>query len=145
MSLLTKDLELIARCMTNFKTTRLRAYGVVGSQTALLFAICREPGITQDQLAGRLYINKSNVARKLASMEEAGIVERRGDEKDRRITLVYPTQRGEGLLPVVRKTNQEWIDYITAGMTTEEIELLEDFLTRLTARATEYVEVQRKK
>ncbi len=65
--------------------------GLSGWQAPYIPEICAAPGITQDQLALRLHVNRSNVTRQLAMLEENGFVLRRRSESDRRAVEVYPT------------------------------------------------------
>ena len=65
----------IARCAALYRQEELAALGLKACHASYLAAICDTPGITQDQLARRIFINKSNVARQLASLEEDGIVD----------------------------------------------------------------------
>ena len=44
-------------------------------------------------MARELNVNKSSVTRQLAILEEKGYVERRGDPKDKRSLLIYPTEK----------------------------------------------------
>ena len=62
-----------------------------------------EQGMTQEQLARRIYQNKSSVARQLAVLEEAGFVRRVCCDSDRRVTELYPTERAKAALPEIRQ------------------------------------------
>ena len=52
-------------------------------------------GISQEKLAKMIYINKSNVTRNLAVLEKNGYIERRPAENDKRVMLVFPTQKAQ--------------------------------------------------
>ena len=70
--------------------------------------ICDCPGISQEQLARRIYQNKSSVARQLAVLEEAGFVRRVCCDSDRRVTELYPTEQAEAALPEIRQVLGQW-------------------------------------
>ena len=99
--------------------------------------ICAEPGITQEQLAQRLHVNRSSVTRQLTLLEEGGFILRQRSEKDRRAMHVYPTQRMREALPEVLGTFARWRDALTEGLTQEELCTLETLLDRLAGRAEE--------
>lgn len=100
----------------------------------------RHPGISQDELARRLYLDKSNVTRHLSVLESKGIVERRQSEVDRRVINVYPTEKLEELYPKVREVLREWNEYIIQDLEPEEVELLTGLLLKVAQRAAEYAE-----
>ena len=62
----------IARCAALFRQEELTPLGLKSCHSSYIAAICACPGITQDQLARRIFINKSNVARQLVILEEDG-------------------------------------------------------------------------
>ena len=72
MSLLMGELDSIARCAAQYRSERLAALGLKSCHASYLMGICDCPGISQEQLARRIYQNKSSVARQLAVLEEAG-------------------------------------------------------------------------
>lgn len=102
--------------------------------------LCHTPGLSQEQIARRIYIDKSNVTRHLGTLEREGFVERKQSETDRRVTLVYPTQKAYDILPYAREITHQWNDYLTEGWTAEEIETLKTLLSRISDRATAYAQ-----
>ncbi|HMK92842.1 MAG TPA: MarR family winged helix-turn-helix transcriptional regulator [Thermoleophilia bacterium] len=59
-----------------------------------LRAVSAHDGISQRELADELHVAPPSVSRMLQNMERAGLVERRDDEHDQRVTRVYVTDRG---------------------------------------------------
>ena len=76
MSQIIRDMTEIARCGAQYKADRLSPMGLKGCHASYLTEICAHPGISQDQLAKRICINKSNVARQAATLEEEGFLTR---------------------------------------------------------------------
>ena len=105
-----------------------------------ILTVCNNPGISQDGLAKSICINRSNVTRQLAYLEEKGYVERKVSESDRRVLLVYPTQKSFDILPRIREMLKKWNDYITADLSEEELEQLMEMLGRIAERARNYSE-----
>ena len=68
--------------------------GVHPGQFFCLRAVSERDGISQRELADELHVAPPSVSRMLQNMERAGLVERRDDERDQRITRVYVTDRG---------------------------------------------------
>lgn len=65
----------------------------IGEAHALL-EIAREPGLTQNGLAGRLRLEKSTVSRLAVLLERRGWIRRLRDERDGRCVRLHLTRRG---------------------------------------------------
>ncbi len=129
------NIGLIARCASLYRDAKLEHIGISGYQAPYVTRICRMPGIAQDELAQSLRVNRSSVTRQLALLEENGFITRTRSPNDRRVLCVYPTEKMEKALPVVREVFGAWRNALTEGMDEREIEVLEELLERLAARA----------
>ena len=134
---LMKNINTIARCATLYRDQHLTEIGLNGYQAPYVPEICATPGITQEQLAQRLHVNRSSVTRQLMLLEENGFIYRRRSTDDRRAVEVYPTKKMEAALPIVRNTFLRWRTALTEGLIKEELELLETLIERLANRAQE--------
>lgn len=112
-------LSRVSRCAALYQSRRLEGTDLKPPHGRYLMALCREPGLSQEQLAKKLYVDKSQVARHLAYLEEKGYVIRSPGE-DKRVLRVYLTERAEGVLPEVRRIFREWNAWLTAGFSEEE-------------------------
>lgn len=140
MPSITRYINVISRCGNMYRNERLRGTDLGASHHAYLFTICKSPGISQEQLSKTIYINKSNVTRNLAVLEKNGYIERRPSETDKRVMLVYPTQKARDVLPQLREINQEWNAILAADLTEEELEQFRSMLARIAERATGYAD-----
>lgn len=137
----------ISRCISRtgrmaklHRAAKLEPYGLNGNQHTYILNICRNPGISQEQLARRIFVNKSNVARQLACLEQNGFVRREQSNQDRRQMLVYPTDKAMELLPVIRQMLDEWEDSLLEGFTDVQREQARDMLERIMQNAATVVE-----
>lgn len=119
------------RCGKLYRNEALSALGLEGSDQPFILHICHSPGITQEQLAKEIYIDKSGVARRLASLEKRGYIRREIDPQDKRILRVFPTDAVLEMLPDIRGVLAEWNGKILDGFTEEEKEQLESLLNRV--------------
>ena len=110
----------IARCAALYRQEELAALELKSCHASYLAAICDCPGITQDQLARRIFINKSNVARQLVILEEDGFVERRPSPGDKRAIQVFPTQKAKDALPEIVAMFRRWQSFVAQDLTEEE-------------------------
>ena len=131
MPSLTWELDAIARCATQYRTEMLAPLGLKSCHASYLLQICKNPGISQEQLARRIYFNKSSVARQLAVLEEAGFIRRTTSETDRRVTQLFPTDKAIALLPQIRQVLLDWEDLITQGLSPQEQTALREMLLKL--------------
>ena len=75
----------ITRCSNFYRARMLSDVGLSGVQCPYLTRIARQPGISQDELAGQLYKDKSVVARHLATLQQLGFIRREPSPVDRRV------------------------------------------------------------
>ena len=122
------------------RSQKLKPLGICGGQVPYLLRLCREPGLTQEEIAEALYVNKSTAARQVNSLERAGFVERRISAEDRRCMRVYPTDRALAALPQLRETVQEWNEYLLDGFTESERATLLQMMERVAGRAQAYIQ-----
>lgn len=135
MPSIMRNLQVISRCFSAFRVEKLSDQELNASHQSYIYAISLHPGMTQDQLARHLCLNKSTVARGLAHLESSGYVERRPSETDKRVFLLYPTSKMLDTLPEVRGITREWNSFITEELTEEEIAAFSATLEKLAARA----------
>ena len=76
-----------------YREEHLAPLGINTRYAAYLREIAAEPGVSQEQLARRICVNKSNVARNAAAMEEDGLIQRRSCGKDKRVLRLYLTEK----------------------------------------------------
>ena len=133
-----KNNGILARCTDMYRDERFRPLGLNSRQSVLLLQVCRNPGITQDALSKAILIDKSNITRQMALLEEAGFVTRCPDEGDRRQIRVFPTDRAMALLPEIREGFRAWRAYLQEGLTDEELSAFCNVMDRIARRAAAY-------
>ena len=141
MPSLMRYINIVSRCAAIWRADKLEGTELGDQHHSYIFVVCRHPGISQDSIARRLFLNKSNVTRSLAYLEEHGFVTRERDPEDRRQTLVYPTEKSLEILPKVREIIKGWNSYITEGFTEEELEMYLSMTERIAERAAEYAKL----
>ena len=140
MSQIIKDMTEIARCGVQYRLDYLTPMGLKACHASYLTEICRAPGISQDGLARLICINKSNVARQAAVLEEEGFITRKPSAADKRVMELYPTEKALELLPQISDILKCWENCITSELTEEEVEILSSLLARLKDKASRYME-----
>ncbi len=121
----------IARAGEAYNRAVFAEHGLGAAHADYIRTICRNAGISQEELAGRIGVYKSNVTRTLAQLEQSGYVERRPNPADRRCILVYPTDLAYEMLPAIVEVQGDWRTILTDGFSPEEKEQLAELLERM--------------
>ena len=140
MPQIMKDITEITRVSVQYRTDSFAPLGLKACHGSYLQEICARPGISQEQLAESICINKSNVARQAAALEESGFIKRCCCDKDKRIMRLYPTEKTLALLPEINEIMDQWERRLTQDLSVEEQELLEAMLLKMRKRASSYME-----
>lgn len=116
----SKDIAKISKYFRRRRNQYMEPFGLKGIHARLLADVFEDPGISQDKLAQRLCIDKSNVARHVAFLEENGFLERRPSREDKRVLCLYVTDKTRELLPGFQKAMNDWEGELLAALSREE-------------------------
>ncbi len=101
----------------NYFTKKLAKLNIGRGQHSFLLVLFRKDGISQDQLAHALHINKAAVARALFKLEQNGYVERKRDDVDRRNNQVFLTDKAKKIKTGLLSEINAWTDMLAEGLT----------------------------
>ena len=139
MSQLNNDLYAIIRCGIQFRGEKTAVFGLKSCHISYLSRICFYPGISQDQLAQMMFINKSNVARQAAALEKGGFITRTPSSSDKRVLQLHPTQKALDLMPKLEQIVTEWDQQIMAGLSEDEVQTVASILQKMKENAARWV------
>lgn len=140
MSEIIRDITEITRCGVQYRTDRFAPMGLKACHGSYLQEICARPGISQEQLAQSICINKSNVARQAAALEEGGFIKRCCCDRDKRIMRLYPTEKTLELLPEIDRIMSSWQEWLIQELSLEEQTLLAQMLGKMKRKASAFME-----
>jgi len=109
----------------------LAANGIYAGQEMFLWHLWRQDGLTQSQLVERLCVRPPTVSKMLERMERAGLVTRRLDPDDSRISRVYLTEQGRRSQDAVSEVWMSIERRLTQGLSVEERLLLRRLLLQV--------------
>ncbi|MBQ3482753.1 MAG: MarR family transcriptional regulator [Clostridia bacterium] len=135
MPTLNHSINTLGRAGALFRAKQLEQTEIGAHDTPYLFCVCHHPNISQEALGRTLAVNKSNVARRLAALEQRGFVTRTPCADDRRVLLVNPTQKALDVLPLLRTISRTWMETITEGFTKEQTAQFQSLLSRAVENA----------
>lgn len=117
--------------------------GVTRAQWKVLFRLTRQPGLRQIELADMLDIEPITLTRIIDRLQEAGLVERIADPKDRRAWRLHVTAQAQPLVEKLRGVADEMIADAFAGIDAKEIEITRQVLARVRDNAGRVIPINR--
>lgn len=121
-------------------TRLLRRHGLgrlSPAQGRILMALYEQDDIPVRKLSEMTSLDKSTLSLSLTRMEQFGLVERSGDEKDRRVVRVKLTRSGRSHHQACHEAMQELIDIFYCGVTNEERDVFLRVLNQLFENVSE--------
>ncbi|MEU5875229.1 MarR family winged helix-turn-helix transcriptional regulator [Glycomyces sp. NPDC047369] len=109
----------------------LREIGLYPGQEVMLGLLADHGDTRQSRLVLELGIDPSTVTKMLQRLERAGLVERRPDPADRRVSVVAVTAEGRGLLGRIEDSWRRLDEITCAGFDEADRERLAAVLDRL--------------
>jgi len=119
------------RSSQNYFAKKMAKLHIGRGQHSFLLVLYRKDGISQDQLARALHINKAAVARALAKLESNGYVKRKKNDADRRNNQVYLTDKARKIKAELLSEVNAWTDTLADDLSDGERKQLIDLLKRL--------------
>ncbi|GIP40415.1 MarR family transcriptional regulator [Paenibacillus sp. J31TS4] len=105
--------------------------GVFPGQPPLLSHLSEQDGLSQKELAEKMHNRPATVTVMLDRMEKAGLVERRTDPADHRVSRVHLTDRGREAHKETRKIMEAFNANLFEGFSEEEKQTMRQFLYRM--------------
>lgn len=130
--------------MQTVLTRELSALDIKPTHLDILINLFRFEGISQQELARKLLVGRSNMSMTLPQMEKRGLIERRGDKKDKRVLRLYLTPEGRSVTEAAMAIQTSLIERTLSDEPIEQCmamaESMERLIVRLHAEAVEEVE-----
>lgn len=105
-------------------TARLKALNLSMAQCDALTTLTEAEGITQQELAKKLYVTKGNISGLIDRLAEAGLVERRSINGDRRSYAIFLTVEGRAM---AQKGIAAQLDFVARSMGRMDVARLREF------------------
>ncbi len=106
-----------------YRSFRKNGFEITAQQWAVLNRLWEKEGVHQSKLAQLTSKNRHNMTMILKQLETKGFVEKKPDERDKRLNRVFLTKSGkalkEKLIPIAAKT----IETLFAGVPIEDMEV----------------------
>jgi MarR family transcriptional regulator for hemolysin len=118
---------LVARAARQWRRAvdrRLQPFGLTEATWLPLIYLARASvPMRQKDLAAALTLDSSSVVRLLDALEASELVERRGEDGDRRARIIVPTRRGLSIVEQVEAVSREVRNATLTGLSVDELEV----------------------
>jgi MarR family transcriptional regulator for hemolysin len=102
--------------------------GLTPSQWKIILALSMTDGLTQKEIADRIYVDGSTLVPIIDKMEENGLVERKSDSKDRRINRIFLTKKSESTVDSIITIAIQLRKIIYRGISESDLEMIKTIL-----------------
>ena len=130
------ELYDVARLMRTRFDRWARTYGMTRAQGVILARLARQPGMTQNEMAGLCEVEPITVGRLVDRLEARGLLERRLDPSDRRIRRLHLLPAAEPILQEIQNYKTELFRAVTVDLDEATVELVTDALLKMKMRLT---------
>ena len=118
-----------AKCQ-HLLTMRLSEVGLSVAKYEVLHAIYRDEGLSQQRLARRLLVAKSNVTVLSQRVEADGLIRRERDPEDGRGHCLFLTDTGREIVEQAVRVQAEVVELMAKGLTSQQAEMLDEIMSR---------------
>ena len=126
----------VARLLRTRFDQRARARGMTRAQWVILARLRRQPGMSQNELAGICEVEPISIGRLIDRLEVRGLVERRPDPADRRVNRLHLLPAAQPILDEITSYRDTLSEEILDGLDEPARAALVDALLHLKNKLT---------
>jgi DNA-binding MarR family transcriptional regulator len=97
----------------------------------IMINLYRREGISQQELARKLLVGRSNMSMLLPQLEKRGLIERRADARDKRVLRLHLTDEGKSVTEQAMKIQTALIDTVMATSSEERCLMVADQMEKI--------------
>jgi MarR family transcriptional regulator, organic hydroperoxide resistance regulator len=97
----------------------------------IMINLYRREGISQQELARKLLVGRSNMSMLLPQLEKRGLIERRADARDKRVLRLHLTDEGKAVTEQAMKIQTALIDTVMATSSEERCLMVADQMEKI--------------
>jgi len=128
----------LGRAHHNLMRRQMHTLDLCRGQPPVLFALYKKDGMSNSDLAEFLEITPATLTNKVKRMEKAGLVIRRRDEEDERVSRIYITEKGRNLMENLKQARTEREAAMLAGVSDSDVERLKADMRKILENIENY-------
>ena len=133
-----KNFGILYRTFLNYVSKSISTADVSFSDSIFLINIGESEGISQEEIAGSLAIDKAAIARSVKAMEKKGYVTTKKSDNDKRSKELYLTEAGKELFRYMLNLQLEWQRKVLGGLNADEIDSFSKIINDISERAKKF-------
>ncbi|MCD8022970.1 MAG: MarR family transcriptional regulator [Lachnospiraceae bacterium] len=137
MEWVASEFTEIAQAANRLSVRIMREEGLGAAESDLLQLVRVQPGISQKEICVQLGMDKGAVTRRAVNLEQKGFLIRKGNPKDARSQILYPTEKAESLKGTGAKAEETFYNWLLETLPDEERQLFCKTLEVLGERAAQ--------
>jgi len=131
MKEILREIGMIARALDSISNIEFKEYNLTKGQYLYIVRICENPGIIQEKLAEMIKVDRTTAARAIKKLEMNGFIDKKGDDHNKKIKKLFPTDKGKCVYPFIKKENNHSNSVALAGFSEREVENIFHLLQRV--------------
>ncbi|EFO5785603.1 MarR family transcriptional regulator, partial [Listeria monocytogenes] len=116
-----RDIGVIARALDSISNIEFKELNLAKGQFIYLVRICENQGIIQEKLVDILKIDRTTASRAIKKLEKNGLIIKKQDKNNKKNKLLFPTEKGQQLYPLIIRENEYSNAVALKGFTEAEI------------------------
>ncbi|KRM78731.1 hypothetical protein FC84_GL000358 [Lapidilactobacillus dextrinicus DSM 20335] len=125
-----QGISVLSRIIQNDLKRNVKPYGLNENNYFFIFFVNDHPGATQDELTRTMFLDHSTITRAVSKLIALGYLERRPDEKDKRVGHLYLTKQGEALHRPLYEATKHAEEMAFGNLTSEERKIIQSLLLK---------------
>ena len=117
---LGRSIAILHRREQKYMIQAMKEYGIGYSSYNFLFYLSAYPGSSQKEMCENMAVDEALAVRTMKKLQEQGLIERKKSEEDARSYAIYLTEKGEAVIPKLRKALAGWWSQILSVLTEDE-------------------------
>lgn len=135
-----KRISTLYRYTQIYLSQELRRFDLERSQTPFLANLLKKDALKQKELAKKLNVNKSTVAKAIKGLEEKGYVEKKQCTEDRRSAKIYVTEKALEIKADFFVVLKNWTEVLTNNFNSKEEVEIRRLLDKMEENICNYME-----
>lgn len=128
-------LYALIQCAKSYSHHKIRQMGITDTEHLICAFVYGHCNVSQDDVAAALQMDKTTVAKALASLEGKGHITRRPNPENRRKNILSITEAGKEKIAHVVHIYDDWLTQVNQALSDEEQEQFQSYCQRLLERA----------
>jgi len=130
-------MNMLSKLGREFVRDQVRDTGLSDTEHAICTFLCFHENISQDFISEALLLDKTTVAKALATLESKGLIERRQNELNRRKNVIRISENGRLCVAESIDIYDKWLDDVCSCLDESEQQQFTDYFDRIITHALE--------